>query len=526
MNFLIFYVFLYCNADDILNKLYFSKFVNNTYNTELITANPHFYYAVTQQTLFIFCIYSLFIIKNFMYYNSINKYSITLAFVYIKYLLNILLNDNMRLCDYEINRYIMWAFATPLMLKMYSNVNNVKLLDINMHYHLVPTILNVIIYPYYKNPFIHYTFIGGSSLSLLYFLRTLYCRNDFFTNIFIFIWSMFIIISIIEVTGISDKYNINFYYLCADAIAKTTTIIIVNDYNEREIIIMNNMDIQSIQFVSQMLRHIKQYYSDNITITKKCADFIEFTKRIFVSKMPANKDVLKNELLSKILPFGLDNECIENTTIGAIPNAKQFDMVCVLFTDIVNYTELAKQYDDKIIFNLLNRVYTKFDTIIKKYSHLQKIETIGDAYMVVGDIYRNSNNHTIVIKEIILLSLDFLKEIKTIETPDNIPLSIRIGINIGNVSIGILGNEIPRLCVVGNTVNITSRLQATADVDTIQLSRDVYEQLENIEFDIEFTIINKENVFLKNIGSVVTYTIMRQPLSMDNNTNTLSTSIN
>jgi class 3 adenylate cyclase len=182
-------------------------------------------------------------------------------------------------------------------------------------------------------------------------------------------------------------------------------------------------------------------------------------------------------------------------------------MISILFTDIVNYTELAKKYDDKIIFDLLNDVYKKFDNIIKKYSHLQKIETIGDAYMVVGDIYRDTLNHKIVIKEIILFALELIKEIKLIKTPDKLPLSIRIGINMGQVSIGILGSEIPRLCVVGNAVNVAARLQSTADPNTIQMSRHIYEQIDELDFDMKFETKFKENVFLKNIGSVNTYNI-------------------
>jgi class 3 adenylate cyclase len=115
-----------------------------------------------------------------------------------------------------------------------------------------------------------------------------------------------------------------------------------------------------------------------------------------------------------------------------------------------------------------------------------------------------------------LFALDIIKQIKTIKTPNNIPLCIRIGINMGNVSVGILGNEIPKLCVVGNTVNIASRLQSTAEIDTIQISRNIYEQLEDIEFDVKFEIITRENVFLKNIGSVNTYSIFPQIICHDN----------
>jgi class 3 adenylate cyclase len=296
-------------------------------------------------------------------------------------------------------------------------------------------------------------------------------------------------------------------------ICKIITNIIVNDYNENELTQVNNMDLQSLQFVSYIIKNIKKYKDDNAVITPHCNNFISFTTQYFLVKIPECKVMLEQELLKKILPFGFDKDYIANAdakaniNININTNAKQFNMICVLFTDLVNYTELARKYDDKIIFQMLYCIYTVFDNIIKKYPHLQKIETIGDAYMVVGDIFRNSINHKIVVKEIILFALDIVKEIKTIKTPVNIPLSIRIGINIGNVSIGILGNEIPRLCVVGNTVNMASRLQSTADIDTIQLSKHIYEQLEDIDFDIKFEIITKENVFLKNIGSIITYNI-------------------
>ena len=175
--------------------------------------------------------------------------------------------------------------------------------------------------------------------------------------------------------------------------------------------------------------------------------------------------------------------------------------------DIVNYTELAKKYDGNTIFRLLHSVYNHFDNIIKKYQHLQKIETIGDAYMVVGDIYRQELNYKLVVKEIILLGLEFIREIKTIETPDKIPLSIRVGISIGPVNIGVLGNEIPRLCIVGNTVNMASRLQSTADPNTAQLIRHIYEFVGEIDFGMDLHIQEKTMVFLKNIGTISTFVI-------------------
>lgn len=319
-------------------------------------------------------------------------------------------------------------------------------------------------------------------------------------------------LNIIDIFQFTDQYSVNLYYSYADIISKMMTSIIVNDFNERELKQINNMDLQSVQFVSHMIKKINDYKTDNAIITQKCSDFIDYTKNRFLVKIPESTVSLEQELLKKILPFNFEKGYIENENSVQNENVnastKHFNMICILLSDIVNYTELAKKYDDQIIFQLLYSIYNAFDNIIKKYPHLQKIETIGDAYMVAGDLFRNIVNHKIVIKEIILFSFDILREIKTIKTPDNVPLCMRIGINIGNVSVGILGNEIPRLCVVGNTVNVAARLQSTADIDTIQLSCHIYEQLEEIDFDEKFEIIVKENVFLKNIGSIKTYTIL------------------
>jgi class 3 adenylate cyclase len=291
--------------------------------------------------------------------------------------------------------------------------------------------------------------------------------------------------------------------------SKMIVCIIVNDYNEKELTQLNNMDLQSVQFVSYMIKNIQKYKTENSVITPQCNNFIYFTTNRFLVKIPENKTILEKELLQKILPFDFDKEYLSNTktNMTSNANAKQFNMICILFTDIVNYTELAKKHDETIIFQLLNNIYVSFDILIKKYPHLQKIETIGDAYMVVGDIFRNTINHPLVVKEIILFALDIVKEIKKIQTPDNVPLCIRIGIHIGNVSIGILGNEIPRLCVVGNAVNLASRLQSTADIDTIQFSRHIYEQMDCMDFDTKINITIKENIFLKNMGTITTYNI-------------------
>ena len=514
MIYLILYVFLYCNADDILNKLYLSNY-STTLNNELIQNNSNFYYSITNLNLFVLTFYSIYFISKFVSHKSINRYSnrysTALALVYIKFTMNTLFKVNMTLSQYAFSRNVMWLFATPLMLKMYCDINTITLRDINIQCHVIPVVINVFIYSH-KNTTIYYYFTGVSWVLILFFMKTLYeKRNLMFTNIYLCVWSTFALLNTIELFQLTDIYTINLYYLFADTMSKLMVSVIIDDYIAKDKAEITNTDLQSVQFISYMITHINKYKLEINVITPKCEMLINLSKTRLLSKIPEDKTILEQELLNKILPFGFDKEYIATASASASASAKQFNMICVLFTDIVNYTELAQKYDDTIIFQLLNNVYISFDKIIKKYSHLQKIETIGDAYMVVGDIFRNTINHNVVINEILSFAIDIIKEVKTIKTPDNIPLCIRVGINIGSVSIGILGNELPRLCVVGNAVNMASRLQSTAEIDTIQISSDIYEQLENVEIDKKYKFIIKENVFLKNMGSVTTYNISPPP---------------
>ena len=519
MIYILSYFFIYSNAYIIIDNYYsrqYNYFTKN--NNEMIHENAHFYYSIINIHYFSLVIYLFYIVQQIIYAKNINKNSFGLSIIYLKYILNVIFNNNMSLFQYELNRNIMWLFATPLMIKMYCDVNHLKLKDMLLQYHVIPIGVNIFIYSY-RNTIIYYIFIVVSFIMMFFFVKNLYNKHDLlFTNIYINIWSVFIFLNILDIFEILNKYNLNLYYTFADMISKITINIVINDYIEKEFVIKNNIDLQTIQFISYILKSVKEYEINNIYKTQPTIDFINNIKKNFKDIIPEDKTIFGKELLKKILPFNFDKEYIEkNVNLNVIEdvninankstNIKSFNMICILFTDIVNYTELAKKYDDKIIFKLLSSIYTLFDNIIKQYSHLQKIETIGDAYMVVGDIFRTNNNHILVIKEIITFAINILKEIKTVKTPDNIPLSIRIGINIGNVSIGILGNEIPRLCVVGNSVNIASRLQSTAEIDSIQFSRHIYEKMEDINFDNPFEIIKKENVFLKNIGSVTTYNI-------------------
>jgi len=452
-------------------------------------------------------IYGYDLITRKIYSPRYDKNSIGLMLVYIKHILNIIITPKMKLIEYELDRVVMWSFTAPLMIKMLCDENELTMIDLKIHYHLCAIIPHIFVVPF-KNTQYYLLSIIILSIPGIIFMKSLNkYRHLKFANLYILIWGIFMSINVLDISHSIHPSIIHAFYNLSDTIFKFTFNFVISNYNEQKLIMRENMDLQSVSFVSNILKSINEFEKGNVKITPTCSNLIRFFKKKFNDKIPKSNSKLKLELLKKILPFDLDGDYVSMNAKKEPGSKKEFNFICVLFMDIVNYTELAKRYTGDTIFKLLDVVYDRFDNIIKKYSHLQKIETIGDAYMVVGDIYRVELNHKVVVKEILLLGLDFIKEIKTIKTPDKIPLCIRIGITIGNVNIGILGNELPRLCCVGNAVNVASRLQSTAEKDTIQMSRHVYEHAEETDFGFAIEYVEKKNIFLKNMGSITTYNI-------------------
>lgn len=501
------FTLFYYQLNNILTPCLYNKF--DIFQEEPIV----FYPAIQGINILILYIFSLLTI-NLIVFSKMKNYTLySLSFIYMKYVMdNIIEYNGVGIHQYEFKRTTMWLFTTPLILKLYCDMNNLNLADVNAQYHITSNMISVILYPFRKTHYNIYIILS-LSLSESYFIYKLFdFKYKRYTKFIAFIWCLFTFINIIELTNLFNVHSIQLFYLLSDMIAKLTTVLIINDYEEQTYYIKSNVDLQGINMLTILKKTIKQFETAN-NITPKCKMVMNLIDNRLTSFIPSDTTSLKLELLQKILPLELEDRYLTQTK-----EYKQYDFICVLFTDIVSYTELAKKYDADVIYTLLNDIYTRFDEIVKRYSNLQKIETIGDAYMVVSDIY--TNDYTNNVKNMILFAFDILKEIKQIPTPDNKPLQLRIGINLGRVVVGILGIEIPRLCVIGNTVNVANRLQTTTEADTIQISTHVYEIAKDTNFDIDIIFEKKENVFLKNLGSRTTYII--SPPHRDNHINKMT----
>jgi adenylate cyclase len=221
-----------------------------------------------------------------------------------------------------------------------------------------------------------------------------------------------------------------------------------------------------------------------------------------------NKEISKErkrseELLLNILPAEIAQELKQTGKA----EAKHFDLVTILFTDIVEFTRIADQLSTEELIEELNICFKRFDGITQEYG-LEKIKTIGDSYMAAGGIPVDRGN---AVRSTVLAALDMqdfmIARSEQRKREDKIGFDMRIGIHTGPVVAGIVGVKKFQYDIWGDTVNTASRMENASEAARVNISRITYEQLkEDPAFEFEF----RGFVDVKGKGSMEMYFVSRR----------------
>ncbi|XP_044158338.1 heat-stable enterotoxin receptor [Bufo gargarizans] len=179
-----------------------------------------------------------------------------------------------------------------------------------------------------------------------------------------------------------------------------------------------------------------------------------------------------------------------------------FEEVSIYFSDIVGFTTICKYSTPMEVVDMLNDVYKDFDRILDHHD-VYKVETIGDAYMVVSGLpNRNGNRHAVDICRMALDILSFMGSFELNHLP-GLPVWIRIGIHSGPCAAGVVGIKMPRYCLFGDTVNTASRMESTGLPLRIHVSKSTISILKRTDCKFQYEV--RGETYLKGRGTETTY---------------------
>eukprot|EP00538_Stauroneis_constricta_P012653 CAMPEP_0119570456 /NCGR_PEP_ID=MMETSP1352-20130426/43621_1 /TAXON_ID=265584 /ORGANISM="Stauroneis constricta, Strain CCMP1120" /LENGTH=1121 /DNA_ID=CAMNT_0007620125 /DNA_START=581 /DNA_END=3943 /DNA_ORIENTATION=- len=176
------------------------------------------------------------------------------------------------------------------------------------------------------------------------------------------------------------------------------------------------------------------------------------------------------------------NGYTDETTANHKPLADLFLETTVMFADIAGFTAWSSVREPSQVFTFLERIFSSFDHIAKT-RRVFKVETVGDCYVAATGIPDARKDHAVVMvrfaKDILTRTLVLTKELEVTHGPDTADLSLRIGINSGPVTAGVLRGERARFQLFGDTMNTASRIEHTGRVGRIHVSADTADCLRN-----------------------------------------------
>lgn len=225
------------------------------------------------------------------------------------------------------------------------------------------------------------------------------------------------------------------------------------------------------------------------------------TKDIAYSNEQLQEEKKKSdELLLNILP----KDIAEELKAHGRSKARLYDNLTVLFTDFVNFTRFAEQSTPEELVAEIDTMFRAFDDIVQKYG-IEKIKTIGDAYLCTGGISESGGQ----VKEVVMAALEMRDYIenykKKASTKNKAVMDIRLGIHIGPAVAGVVGSKKFAFDIWGDTVNIASRMETNSIAGKINVSGGIFNRCTD-DFQFEY----RGKVDVKNKGMYDMYFVERK----------------
>jgi class 3 adenylate cyclase len=218
-------------------------------------------------------------------------------------------------------------------------------------------------------------------------------------------------------------------------------------------------------------------------------------ERAFLAEIQAER-AKSDRLLLNVLPTAIADRLKsgEQTIVDAVPEAS------VMFADIVGFTHIATTFTAARMVSLLNELFSEFDAL-SELKGLEKIKTIGDAYMVVGGVPLPVPDHAVRCAK---MAFEMLNSMRRFNVRHQFNWQLRIGIHTGPLVAGIIGSIKFSYDLWGDTVNVASRLESHGEPDVPQVSEITANLLKD-----QFVLEARGEIELKNRGRLKTYRVLR-----------------
>ena len=207
-----------------------------------------------------------------------------------------------------------------------------------------------------------------------------------------------------------------------------------------------------------------------------------------------------NELLLNVLPTSIATKLSNQNALQ--PITEYYENVTIAFLDIVDFTKMSSQVGPASLVRLLNALFSEIDVLLDRY-RIEKIKTIGDAYMVASGVPEKYPEHT---KEMLLFLQDVLDYMNDFNKRNKSSLQIRIGVHCGPVVAGVIGKKKFIYDLWGASVNFASRMESNGESNKIQISEAVYEFIKD---DKDFSFSLREGLSIKGVGVCNAYIVER-----------------